>query len=266
MNSAIGNKPELKWLKLTQLYIPNEYQRSTKSASSLKNINHIKTNFNWADFGVLIVCELEKSKPPQYAVIDGQHRFRAAEQRQDIAEIPCAVLSGREGKQQAMTFIAINRNRIKLHALHEHRAAFVASDPSAVSIEQILKKSNVTIAAFPMATKEMPPRCTQAIGTLYKMLDNYNEKHILWSLNVLTEAFDGVNGALRASMIKVMAEWSKTHPDTDKLVMIEALRRINIDELERNARAARALDGRRMPQVFMDFIEKKYNAAKKAAA
>ncbi len=258
-------EPELKWLKVTQLYIPNEYQRSVKSAGSLKNINHIASNFNWADFGVLIVCELEKANPPQYAVIDGQHRFRAAEQRQDIKELPCAVLSGREAKEQAQTFIAINSKRIKLHSLHEHRAALVAGNPDAVSVEQILKKAKVTLASFPMNTKELPPRCTQAIGTLYKMLGVYNEKHIVWALTIITEAFEGVNGALRASMIKTMTDWSKNQPDTDRAVMLEALAKINIDELERNARAARTLDGRRVPQAFMDFIEKKYNAARKAA-
>ncbi len=266
MTQTIGKKPELKWVKLSQLYIPNEYQRSIKSGPSIKSINYIQQNFNWADFGVLIVCELEKAQPPQYAVIDGQHRFRAAEQRKDIVELPCAVLSGREAKEQAQAFIAINSKRIKLHSLHEHRAALVAGHSSAVSLEAILKKSKVIIASFPMATKEMPPRVTQAIGTLYKMLDNYNEKHILWSLNILTEAYDGVNGALRASMIKTMAEWSKLHPDTDRPTMVAALQRINIDELEKNARGFRAIEKKSMPEAFMILIEKKYNAAKKAAA
>ena len=261
----VGKKPELKWIKLSQLYIPSEYQRSIKSSSSLKNIGHIKQNFSWADFGVLIVCELEKAKPAQYAIIDGQHRFRAAEQITGIPELPCSVLSGRDAKEQARAFIAINRNRIRLHALAEHHAALIAGDDVAICVEDIIKKAKITIAAFPMATSELPPRCTQAIATLYKMVGNYSEKQILYSLNILTEAFAGVNGALRASMIKVMAEWSKRHPDSDREVMLEALRKINIDELERNARAARALDGRGIPQVLMDFIEKKYNQSKRAS-
>ena len=51
MTQAVGKKPELRWIKLTELYIPSEYQRPTKSAASMKNIGHIQKNFNWASFG-----------------------------------------------------------------------------------------------------------------------------------------------------------------------------------------------------------------------
>lgn len=262
----LGKKPSLQWIKLTQLYIPEEYQRSTKSGAAQKHIASIKENFNWADFGVLIVCELEKANPPQYAVIDGQHRFRAAEQIHPITELPCAVLSGRDAKDQAKAFIAINRGRIRLHSLHEHKAAIVAGVPDAVNLEGILKKCNVAIAAFPMSTKETPPRVTQAIGTLYQLMRTFNEKHIIWGLNILTEAYEGVNGALRAVMIKTMTQWSHTHPDTDREAMVSALRGINIDELERNARGFRAIEKKSMPEAFMILIEKRYNAARKKKA
>ena len=56
--SSLGPKPELRWIKLTQLYVPTEYQRSVKSDASAKNINYIKARFNWAEFGALIVCPL----------------------------------------------------------------------------------------------------------------------------------------------------------------------------------------------------------------
>jgi hypothetical protein len=107
--SAIGEKPELKWIKLTELYIPTEYQRSAKNPSSLKNIHYIKENFNWASCGALLVCELEKSMPKQYAVIDGQHRFHAAEAHGKIAELPCVVISPREATKQAGHFIEVRR-------------------------------------------------------------------------------------------------------------------------------------------------------------
>ena len=112
--SDLDKKPELKWIKLTQLYIPSEYQRSAKNATSLRNINYIKQNFNWASCGALLVCELEKSQPPQYGVIDGQHRFRAAEAHGGISELPCVVVSPREAQKQASHFIEVNSKRIKL--------------------------------------------------------------------------------------------------------------------------------------------------------
>jgi hypothetical protein len=70
MAKETGKKPELKWVKLTELYIPSDYQRPSKSSTSLGSINYIKANFNWASCGALIVCQLAESKPPQYAIID----------------------------------------------------------------------------------------------------------------------------------------------------------------------------------------------------
>ena len=138
---APAQKPELRWIKLTQLYVPSEYQRPAKNATSLANINYIKTNFNWASCGALIVCELAKAKPPQYAIIDGQHRFRAAEGHGKITELPCIVISPREAQEQAKHFVEVNSKRIKLHGLHEYRAAIVAGEPTACMIDAILKKA-----------------------------------------------------------------------------------------------------------------------------
>ena len=61
-----------------------------------------------------------------------------------------------------------------------------------------------------------------------------------------------------------MAEGIATNPDTDRRIMIRTLQHIDLDDLERDARAFSAIDGRRMPEVFMAVIERKYHAAKKA--
>lgn len=112
-DDGLGQRPELKWVKLSQLFIPTDYQRSVKSDASAKNINHIRGHFSWAKFGSLIVCPIPGSNPPQFAVIDGQHRFRAAEARGDIAELPCVVISEREAREQAESFVAINSRRVR---------------------------------------------------------------------------------------------------------------------------------------------------------
>src|SRR5262245_11306189 len=143
--SELGAKPELKWIKLTQLYVPTEYQRPAKNLTSLANINYIKDQFNWGSCGALIVCELAESKPPQYAIIDGQHRFRAAEAHGGITELPCLVISPREAREQAKRFVEVNSKRLRLHGLHEYRAAVVAGDPTACMIEDILQKAGVRV-------------------------------------------------------------------------------------------------------------------------
>ncbi len=266
MTSDLKEKPELKWIKLTELYIPEEYQRSAKNDASLKNINYIQQNFNWASCGALIVCQLAKAKPPQYAIIDGQHRFRAAEGHGGIAELPCIVVSPREAQKQASHFVEVNSRRIKLNSLSEYRAAVVAGDATAASIATILKKANVEVPAHPLGNKVCPPRTTQAIGTLLKMIDCYSEKQIVWALTVIPDAYADKPGCLRASLIKAMAEWIKRHPDTDRERMIATLREIDLDQLEKDARAYRAIENKRMPEAIMMVLEKKYNSSKRVAS
>lgn len=264
MAKDLSQRPELKWIKLSQLYVPSEYQRPAKNSTSLANINYITQNFNWASCGALIVCELEKSKPPQYAIIDGQHRFKAAEAHGGIAELPCVIISPREAKSQAKHFVEVNSKRLKLHSLHEYRAAIVAGDATACMVDTILQKAGITVPAHPVGNKLCPPRTTQAIRTLAKMIDSYSEKQILWALNIITEAYDDTPGVLRASLIKAMAEWIAKHPDTKRDTLIATLQNIDLDDLEKDARAYRAIEGKRTPEAFMMVIEKKYNAAKKA--
>jgi hypothetical protein len=112
---GLGPRPELRWVKLSQLYVPADYQRSVKSDASAKNINHIRTNFDWAEFGALIVCPLFGSSPPQFAVMDGQHRLRAAEARGDIDEVPCVIIAERAAGAQAGNLVNINSRRVALH-------------------------------------------------------------------------------------------------------------------------------------------------------
>ncbi|OWK42402.1 hypothetical protein FRUB_04480 [Fimbriiglobus ruber] len=260
---GLTERPELKWIKLTELYVPADYQRPAKNSASLANINYIRNNFNWASCGALIVCQLAKSR--QFAIIDGQHRFRAAEAHGRIAELPCLVISPREAQDQARHFVEVNSKRIKLHNLHEYRAAVVAGDPNAIMVAGLLKRANISVPEHPTGKKQMPPRSTVAIGTLFKMLDTYSEKQILWALTVIPEAYEDEPGVLRASLIKAMAEWIKRHPDTDRETMIRTLQDIDLDDLEKDARAYRAIEGKRMPDAIMLVLEKKYHAARKAA-
>jgi hypothetical protein len=263
--AAPGRKPELKWIKLSQLYVPSEYQRSIRSDASARNIGHMKNHFSWAECGALIVCPLAGSEPPQYAVIDGQHRLRAAEAHGGIDELPCVVIPERETEAQAGNFVAINSRRVSLHPLQRYKAAVVAGDPDAVALASILEMSRVVMAAHAFPNSETPPRVTQAVGTLLKMMQDFSEKQIVWALTIIPEAYGDENGMLRASLIRALAWYIKSRPDTDRERMVSALRDIDVEQLEKDARAYRAIEGGTMKDAIIRVLEKKYNAARKAA-
>ena len=77
---------------------------------------------------------------------------------------------------------------------------------------------------------------------------------------MIPEAYGDEPGVLRASLIQAMADWIKRHPDTDRGVMIETLQEIDLDELEKDARAYRAIEGKRVAEAIMLVLEKKYNS------
>lgn len=262
----LGAKPELRWVKLSELYIPTDYQRSTKSEASMRNIGRIKENFNWAECGTLTVCPLKGANPPQYAVMDGQHRLQAALGRSDIKEMPCFMLPEKITKEQAKNFININMNRVSLNPLAAFHARVVAEDPDAVAIKSLLDQCQVALCVQPVGARELLPRTTQAIGTLVALKRDYNDKQIKWALNILPEAYPNQNGVLSANMLKVMAAFRKAYPEPDKDAVLAALRDTKIDQLESDARAYRAISPCPMPMAMLKVIEKKYLKLCKRAA
>lgn len=148
--SDVGKKPELKWIKLTELYVDPVYQRNAKSRNSLNNIAYIQENFSWAYCGALVVSFVpEKS---QYAIVDGQHRFIAARARKDILELPCVVVSGQDVKKQAQGFVIVNDKRVRLNNLGTYHASVAAGDPDAVSLQKILDDCNIQIPSTPISS------------------------------------------------------------------------------------------------------------------
>lgn len=262
MNSLTDTKPELKYVKIHSLYIPTDYQRSTKSRASQNNIAKIKNDFNWAQFGALVVCPLKGSKPAQFGIIDGQHRYNAALARGDIDELPCVVISQRVMTDQAKSFIAINEDRVPLHLLHKYQAMIMAGDPDALALQEILKKCNITIASHAFTNVEMPPRCTMAIGSLLKMMSDFTEKQMIWALTIIPDTYGDKPGMLTANLIKVMAKFIKEIPDAKRDVLIGVLQRIDMDTLKRDALTYRKIEGGTTVTAMFKVIEKKYNQKK----
>lgn len=259
MKSLTDSRPELKYIKVTSLYIPTDYQRSTKSRASQNNIAKIKNDFNWAQFGALVVCPLKGSKPPQFGIIDGQHRYNAALSRGDIQELPCVVIEERMMIDQAKSFIAINEDRVPLHLLHKYQAMITAGDQDALTMQAILKKCSITIASHAFTNADIPPRCTMAIGSLLKMMGDYTEKQMVWALSIIPEAYGDKPGMLTANMIKVMAKFIKDVPGADRGKTIEVLKKLDIDTLKRDALAYRKIEGGTTVTAMFKVIEKRYN-------
>lgn len=260
-------KPDLKWLKLHELYIPVKYQRALEGSASLRNIDHIQKNFNWAEFGTLLVCKTKKDND-KYAVVDGQHRLRGAELRDDVTEVPCVIISPREMKEQALTFININTRRAPLTSLQHHRAALIANDQTALEIDRICKEAEVMIPSYALLTHQLPPDQMQSAGALRKMIDkgNIDPEHIIWALKMLRAAYPKKNGILRFSLIKTLIAWVQKYPDSTKADVVKVLRSVDIDNLDLEARKLRLSGEKSIWKSYFIILEREYITMRKKAA
>lgn len=264
--SIMDTKPELKWLSLEELYIPVKYQRALEGSNSLRNIDFIQKNFNWAEFGTLLVSKLKKDNA-KYAIIDGQHRFRGAELRDDIDSVPCVIISPRGINEQAQTFININSRRIALSSLQHHRAALIAGDETSVEIDRICKEANVSIPSYPIMRHMAPPDTFQSIGSMRKLVQSeaFNADNIIWALKTLQDAYPKKNGILSFNMVKAMNFWAEKYPDSNKNDAIKVLRSVDIDNLDLEARKLRVSGNRTIWRSYFTILEREYITLKKAA-
>jgi hypothetical protein len=261
----LGTKPELKWIKLTELYVDHEYQRNAKSKASRKNLLYIQNNFCWAHCGALIVCHVPEKK--QYAIVDGQHRYLAAMARSDILELPCVVISGQDFQRQAKGFVVVNQKRVKLNTLAAFHGAVAAGEPDAVSVKQLADECGIDIPTTTVNRGETAPRQLQCVGTLVKMLGVYSHKQVVWALTIIPEAYPESEGQMRASIIKALAEFVKQHPDADRTRMVRVLEELDVETVEKDARSYVSISGGTTTNAIVGMLERLYkNAGRKGAA
>lgn len=254
----MDNKPELMWIPLDDLYIDTAYQRNTASRASVLNMDYIRDNFNWAFCGALIVSKIGK----QYAILDGQHRWKAAKARNDITELPCLVISGMDTQAQADGFVTVNTRRVNVHSFAKYHASVVAGEPNHVGLQEILDECGLEIPKHPALGGSLPHQ-TLAIGSLLKMMEVYSRKQMIWALSIIPEAYEDKKGQLRAQLIKALAEFIKREPDTERDVMVRTLRSIDPVKLEGNARAAVKINGGKSLDAYIHALDRAYKSAER---
>jgi hypothetical protein len=179
----------------------------------------------------------------KYAVIDGQHRLQAAIDRGDIKKLPCSIIKESDFCGQAKSFVAINTKRVQLNSLAAFHAAVAAGDQSACDIKQLLDDCRIQIPRGPVPKGAITARQMQSPGTLVKLLEKYDREHIVFALELIPEAYGEKGGALRASLIKAISEFSATTEDIDRPRLVRVLRSTDPARLEEDGRAYMAIQG-----------------------
>jgi hypothetical protein len=214
--SKLGEHPSLTWLPKILLFVDARYQRQATSRNSLRLIRRMIEEFAWSKFQPITVAEIrEGSHSGHYAVIDGQHRAIAAIAHPSVTEVPCWIVSAADLGTQANVFVSVNRDRANIQPLQLYQAQLAAQDPEALHIAAVCKSAGVSFAFCTSggAVNHLPPRQTQAVSTIRRLLATHGDGPVTAALKALATAFPETPGQLRGQIIEAISTIFAKHGD-----------------------------------------------------
>lgn len=224
-----GPPPQMAWIAVKELWVDPRYQREMKASRASRGLVHrIAAGWKWALFQPLTIAlgaPADDGSIGRYAVIDGQHRLEAAKRRK-IEQLPCYMIDAATVEAQAAYFVGLNRERKALLPTQLHRAAAVAGDADAVSLDTACRAAGVTIGTGSTGgSAGLPPGVTVAVAKIRQLLQRYGDESVIEGLRLLVEGAGEKRDQLKAEMIagvvKLMAVTSwRRNMDREKLVRI----------------------------------------------
>lgn len=193
----VGEVPALVWIKITELFVDESYQRLI-GEHGLSAVYRIAKEFDWKKFGALVVARVGD----KFALIDGQHRAYAAALRR-LLEVPCTVVQATT-EEQAAAFAAINAKVVRVNDLSIHRAAVAAKDPAALRLNAVCERAEVTICRYKSPENALKPGETLALGTIRSCLKRYGEEALVLALQLIQHKHRHQTSMLRAPLIHAM--------------------------------------------------------------
>jgi len=201
----VGTRPSIEWMFVADLSVDASYQRSIDNDSSRRLIASIAANFDWRLCAPLVVSRRNDGSK---IIIDGQHRWAAAQRRKDIDQLPCCLFSYDSPEDEARMFILANRARKPMNRLDDFHAALAAADEDALEIRDLVTQAGLSIARK-MAIATLEPGQVMFTSSISQALRRYGAPVVSAALTTIAECFRGQvlsNGsAIFGGLVKVFA-------------------------------------------------------------
>lgn len=157
--------PSFELVEPQALYVDVSYQRSI-SERGRRQIRKIVQEFCWTRFKPPVCSYGEFEGRRVLMVLDGQHTAIAAASNANVELIPVMVVEAPETSAQAAAFVGQNTDRLAVTPLHLHRAAVVAGDEDAMTVEQVCERAGVKVLHGPPSNAKYNARETIAVNTV----------------------------------------------------------------------------------------------------
>jgi ParB-like nuclease domain len=215
----IGSQPSIEWIHLVRLSIDDVYQRSTDNEASRRLIASIAENFDWRLCAPLVVS---RRADETLTIIDGQHRWMAASQRNDIPQLPCCVFRYESTQEEARMFILANRARKPMNRLDDFFAALAAADEDALEIQQLVMDAGLKVARNTSSTSWRPREIvfTAAISSSIRKFGPAITSAVLTNMAVaFPDQKLNHGGAIFGALVRIMSR-PPAEFDPDRLVSV----------------------------------------------
>lgn len=232
-----GPRPQYADLPVADLAVDSSYQRSIEARRNQAAIERICENFRWSLFGIVTVTKGLTG----YLIIDGQHRTEAA-RRLKIASVPCLIVPPLSRQDQALAFVAANRDRVAVTQFAIHHALAAAGDEKAMALQAMCVAADVEVPHYPTPANKSKPNQTLAIGALGGLMERCGPDRGAELLRAVRGAFRNDSGALRAPLISALAALDAARR-IDAAALQRALTRTGLKDFEKRCAVAMA-DGK----------------------
>jgi hypothetical protein len=149
--------------------------------------------------GILELSDRGEDAKPRFAVIDGQHRWAAAQKLDPPPILVANVHSGLSTAEEAALFDKLNRARKQTNAWDHWRARRAAGDQQVFDIERIAQKNGLTIAI------SAGDGCIACIAALEKVVKLGGAELLDETLSLIVEIWGGRRDALDAPIVHGLA-------------------------------------------------------------
>lgn len=204
--AKFGTRPDLKWLRVSDLRIDSSYQRII-AERGITSVRRIATEFEWSKFAPVIVAPVQGGV---YAIIDGQHRTTAAAIR-GIVEVPCQIVKI-ERAAQAAAFAAINAQVTAITPMQLYAARLAAGDQDARELSKICERAGISICKYPVPASQIKVGETMAVHALARLLKRFGADVLVTALACITQTRKGNPGMLRRHVLDAMCSVLDAEP------------------------------------------------------
>jgi len=212
-SKSIGNESTLSSeILVKDLVLDLSYQRYPNETK----VNKIVKNFDKGALGVIICSAREDGT---IVILDGGHRIAAMRMMKlDDQFVDCLVYFGLTIPEEANLFNLINDNRTKPKTQDLFKAKVVAHDSSAVEIDKIFKKHNLS------TSNQAGANLIRAVGTVSNLYKKNGSTNVDKTIEILKLAFGNHSSSFTDFALVSVSNMVSIYPNMDRNRLINALK------------------------------------------